>query len=79
MREWARDEDHDGVREAHGNTCAGVGAARRTSLRACRGVHQQSWHRYVATDEALVNAQRVTSPLIRRRCVGTRSLHTSDT
>jgi transposase len=78
-REWARDDDHDGIREVHCHTCAGVGAALRTYLRAFRGVHKQYLHLYVATYEAMVNAKRVTSPLIRRMCVGIRSVHTSYT
>jgi transposase len=75
-REWARDDDHDGVREVHCNTCEGAGAALRTYLRAFRGVHKQYLHLYVATYEAMVNAKRVTSHLIRRMCVGAQSPHT---
>jgi transposase-like protein len=76
-REWARDDDHDGDREVHCNTCEGAGAALRTYLRAFRGLHKQYLHLYVATYEAMVNAKRVTSHLIRRMCVGARSPHTS--
>jgi transposase len=79
IREWARDDDHDGSREVHCNTCEGVGAALRTYLRAFRGVHKPYLHLYVATYEAMVNAKRVTSHSIRRMCMGTRSLHTSYT
>jgi hypothetical protein len=57
----------------------GVGAALRTYLRAFRGVHKRYWHLYVATDEAMANAKRVTSHLIRRMRVGTRLLHTGYT
>ena len=63
-----RDDDQDGVREVHCNTCEGVGAALRTSLRAFRGVHKQYLHLYVATYEAMANAKRGTSHLIRRMC-----------
>jgi transposase len=79
MREWARDDDHDGIREVHCNTCEGVGTALRTYLRAFRGVHKQYLHLYVATYEAMANAKRVTSHLIRRMGVGAKSPHTSDT
>jgi transposase-like protein len=79
IREWARDEDHDGVRAVHCNTCEGGGAALRTYLRAFRGVHKRYLHLYVATYEAMVNAKRVTSYLIRRMCVDIRSLPTSYT
>jgi transposase len=78
-REWARDDDHDGVREVHCHTWEGGGAALRTYLRAFRGVHKRYLHLYVATYEAMVNAKRVTSYLIRRMCVDIRSLHTSYT
>jgi transposase-like protein len=78
-REWARDDDHDGVREVHCHTCAGAGAALRTYLRAFRGVHKQYLHLYVATYEAMVHTNRGTSYLIRRMCVGPRSPHTSYT
>jgi hypothetical protein len=79
IREWARDDDHDGVREVHGNTCEGAGAALRTSLLTFRGVYKQYLHLYGATYEAMVNAKRVTSHLIRRMCVDTGSPHTSVT
>jgi hypothetical protein len=78
-REWARDEDHDGVREVHGHTCEGTGAALRTYLRVFPGVHRQYLHLYVATYEAMVNAKWVTSHLIRRMYMGARPPHTSYT
>jgi transposase len=68
VREWARDDDGDGRREVHCNTCEGAGAALRTYLRAFRGVHKQYLHLYVATYEAMVNAKRITPELIRRMC-----------
>jgi transposase len=74
-REWARDDDGDGRREAHCNTCEGVGAALRTYLRAFRGIHKQYLHLYVVTYEAMVNAKRVTPRLIRRMCVGDLAAH----
>jgi transposase len=69
VHEWARDDDGDGQREVHCNSCEGAGAALRTSLRAFRGVHKQDLHLYVATYEAMVNAKRVTPELIRRMCL----------
>jgi hypothetical protein len=77
MHEWARDEDGDGHREVHCNTCEGAGAALRTYLRAFRGVHKQYLHLYVATYEALVNARHVTPKLIRRMYVPALSAHYS--
>jgi transposase len=75
VHEWARDDDGDGRREVHCNSCEGAGAALRTYLRAFRGVHKQYLHLYVATYEALVNAKRVTPKLIRRMCIIAPSMH----
>ena len=75
-REWARDDDGDGRREVHNNSCEGAGAALRSYLRVFRGVHKQYLHLYVATYEAMVNTKRVTPHLIRRMCVGDPSAHT---
>ncbi len=66
--EWARDDDGDGVREVHCNSCEGAGAALRTFLRPFRGVHQAYLQYYVATYEALINAKCVTPTLIGRMC-----------
>jgi transposase len=79
MREWARDDDGDGRREVHCNSCEGAGAALRTYLRAFRGVHKRYLHLYVATYEAMVNAKRVTPELIRRMCIRDLSAHTDYT
>jgi transposase len=68
QHEWARDDDGDGVREVHCNTCEGAGAALRTFLRPFRGVHKRYLAYYVSTYEALVNAKRVTPALICRMC-----------
>jgi transposase len=69
LHEWARDDDADGRREVHCNTCEGAGAGLRTYLRAFRGVHKQYLHLYVATYEAMLNTKRVTPMLIQRMCV----------
>jgi transposase-like protein len=79
VHEWARDNDGDGQREVHCNTCEGAGAALRTCLRAFRGVHKPYLHLYVATYEAMVNAKRVIPALIRRMCIGDLSRHTGYT
>src|SRR5262245_25848640 len=42
--EWVQDDDGNGRREVHCNTCEGAGAALHTSLRASRGVHEQYLH-----------------------------------
>jgi transposase len=68
QHEWARDDDGDGVREVHCNSCEGAGAGLRTFLRPFRGVHKAYLHLYVAAYEALVNAKRVSAALICRMC-----------
>jgi transposase-like protein len=75
VHEWARDDDGDGHREVHCNSCEGAGAALRTYLRAFRGVHKRYLHLYVATYEAMVNTKRVTPYLIQRMCSATFSVH----
>jgi transposase len=79
VREWARDDDGDGQREVHCNTCEGAGAALRTYLRAFRGVHKRYLHLYVATYEAMVNTKQITPRLIRRMCMRARSVSTGYT
>jgi transposase len=79
VQEWARDADGAGRREVHSHTGAGVGAALRTSRRACRGVPKPYWQLYGATYEARVHTKRVTSHLIRRRCVAELAGHTGYT
>jgi len=67
-REWARDDDGDGQREVHCNTCEGAGTGLRTYLRMFRGVHKRYLKFYVATYEAMSNAKRITSTLIQCMC-----------
>jgi transposase-like protein len=70
--EWARDDDGDGRREVHCNTCEGRGTALRTYLRPFRGVHKRHlWH-YVATYEAMSNGRQISPALIHRMCLGYR-------
>jgi transposase len=79
VHEWAREDDGDGRQEVHCHACAGAGAALRTYLRTCRGVHKQYLPLDVATYEAMVNAKRITPELIRRMCLGDLSEHTGYT
>jgi transposase-like protein len=69
-REWARDDDGDGIREVHCNSCEGAGAGLRTYLRVFRGVHKKYLRLYVATYETMLNAKRICSSVIRRMCFG---------
>ena len=67
-REWARDDDGDGIREVHCNGCEGAGAPLRTFLRVFRGVHKKHLADYVATFETMTNAKRITSEILQRMC-----------
>ncbi len=40
-KEWARDDDGDGMREVHTNTTEGMWAGLRTFLRPFRGIHKR--------------------------------------
>lgn len=79
QREWARDDDADGVREVHCNGCEGAGAALRTYLRGFRGVHKKYLDRYVATFEAMTNAKRFTPAILRRMCLIQRAAQSKET
>lgn len=68
--EWARDDDGDGRREVHCNSCEGAGAALRTYLRVFRGVHKFYLAEYVATFETMTNAKRICPAVVIRMCFG---------
>jgi transposase-like protein len=72
IKEWARDDDGDGKREVHCNSCEGAGTSLRTFLRTFRGVHKYYLADYLATYETMANAKRITSTVIQRRCFGDR-------
>jgi hypothetical protein len=50
-REWARDDDGDGIREVHCNTAEGIWTGLRNFLRRFRGVHKEYLSQYVAMFE----------------------------
>ena len=58
-REWARDDDGDGVREVHDNTLEGIWTGLRNYLRTFRGVSKWYLHQYVAMFEWGYNVKRV--------------------
>ena len=64
QREWARDDDGDGIREVHTNTCEGMWAGLRTFLRPFRGVHKQFLSGYVAIHAFRVNLKRISVSFI---------------
>lgn len=78
-REWARDDNGDGVREVHCNSCEGAGTGLRTYLRGFRGVHKKYLADYVATYETMTNAKKITADVVRRMCFVTETSHSEDT
>jgi transposase len=60
-REWARDDDGDGVREVHVDTREGLWTGMRNFLRTFRGVSKQYLYPYVAMFERGYNVKRATS------------------
>lgn len=77
LPEWAHDDDGDGRREVHGNTCEEVGAGLHPFQRLYRSIHTAFRYLYVTTYEAMSNVKQVTPALIQRMCRGDPSLHTS--
>ena len=58
-KEWARDDDGDGVREVHVNTVEGMWTDVRNFLRPFKGVHKGYLSGYVAMIEFRRNLKRV--------------------
>lgn len=65
QKEWARDDDGDGIREVHCNTMEGVWTGLRNFLRPFRGVHKKYLKYYVAMFEWAHNLKRVTADFLR--------------
>ena len=63
-KEWARDDDEDGIREVHTNTTEGMWSGLRTFLRVFRGVSKHFLNGYVAIHEFRVNLKYVTVAFI---------------
>ena len=64
IKEWARDDDGDGIREVHINTIEGLWTTLRNFLRAFRGVHKKYLAGYVAMCEFAINLKRATPAFI---------------
>lgn len=62
-REWARDDDGDGVREVHTNTIEGFWTGLRNFLRRFRGVSKHYLQEYVCVYAWLHNFERLTPQL----------------
>lgn len=64
QKEWARDDDGDGIREVHINTIEGLWTGLRNFLRPFRGVSKHFLSGYVAIHEFRVNLKRITVAFI---------------
>ena len=64
-KEWARDDDGDGIREVHDNTLEGLWTGLRNHLRIFRGVNKKYLHQYVAIFEWSYNVKRATTEFLR--------------
>jgi transposase-like protein len=64
-REWARDDDQDGIREVHNNTMEGIWTGLRNFLRPFRGVHKKYLQQYVAIFEWSHNVKVATVYFLR--------------
>jgi transposase len=64
-REYARDDNGEGVREVHCNTMEGIWSGLRNFLRPFRGVHKKYLAQYVAVFEWAHNLKAVTVKFLR--------------
>jgi transposase-like protein len=64
QREWARDDNGDGIREARANTIEGLWTAARNYLRPFRGAHKKYLKYYVAMCERRINLKQISPRFI---------------
>jgi transposase len=64
QKEWARDDEGDGVREVHVNTIEGLWTTARNFLRPFRGVHKKCLKYYLAMCEHKINLKRISPQFI---------------
>ncbi len=64
-KEYARDDNGDGIREVHCNTLEGIWTGLRNFLRPFRGIHKDYLAQYVAMFEWEYNLKRVTNRFLR--------------
>jgi transposase len=64
VKEWARDDDADGVYEVHTNSIEGMWTGLRNFLRPFRGVSKYYLSGYVAVHEFRINLKRVSPDFI---------------
>ena len=63
-KEWARDDNGDGIREVHTNIAEGMWTGLRNFLRPFRGVHKKYLSGYVAVHECRINLKRISPDFI---------------
>jgi transposase-like protein len=63
--QWSRDDDGDGVREVHCNTCEGIWAGLRNFLRPFRGLPKKYLDQYAAVFEWGYNLKAVAGEFVR--------------
>ncbi len=64
-REWARDDDGDGIREVHNNTLEGIWTGLRNFLRTFRGVSKCYLNQYIAIFQWAHNLKTATDDFLR--------------
>jgi len=64
QKEWARDDDGDGIREVHTNTIEGLWTTVRNFLRPFRGVHKKYLQYYLAMCEHRINRKCISPAFI---------------
>jgi len=74
QKEWARDDDGDGVREVHGNTSEGLWTTARNFLRPCRGVHKTRLKYYLAMCDHKINLKRISPKFVSQLVAEHRSI-----
>ncbi len=74
-KEWARDDDGDGIREVHTNTTEGWWTSVRNFLRPFRVVHKGLLSGYVAICEFSLNLISVTTSFISTLVAKQMALH----
>ena len=67
-RVWAKDEDGDGIREVHVNTCEGFWTGLRNFIRPFRGVNKVYLQQYVAIHEWAHNIKKCNMEFLRVLC-----------
>ena len=68
QKEWARDDDGDGIRENHTNTIEGIWTGFRNYLRRFRGVHKKYLDQYAAVFEWTFNLKNLQPEIVQAFC-----------